>query len=349
MAQTVAPPLTVYEDKLIDQGQLPPDDGQLGGSRAYVTEGQPRLLRIETQLGQTRINDVSSNVQGLQLYGQLETEQYGALSLDFALRRGLGSSQILTLRQSAMPFDKGWKLNNTLGVFTPSSTDLSRNQSRFVLPSSLIEGIGTEWTNERLGVGLSASIGEPSVFEGSQLPRLLGLGGRLAQVSAQFKQDQWQLAFTGTHRSFDASTASTNVSNADTSSRAQNGGFIGLRYALSADTALQFNGLTSSGADGATHHGLWLDATTRSGAHRHGFGLFQFDKDLSWIGQPTTSGISGAYYRYNFGNRQWAIDANLESLSAKDSTSSSGFYGSLNGRYQYARDLSVGGGLAPLW
>jgi hypothetical protein len=106
-----------YEDKLINEGKLAPDDGELGGISNYNADGPPRLLRLETQLGKTKLNEVSTTVRGFNLFGQIDTAQYGGISLDAIFRQSPAFSHILTLRQLGLPAFNGWKANNTLGEY----------------------------------------------------------------------------------------------------------------------------------------------------------------------------------------------------------------------------------------
>ncbi len=346
-AQAQAPAeLPAYEDKLIGGGKLAPDDGELGGISAYNAEGPPRLLRLEAQTGKTKLNEVSTSVRGLSVFGQVDTEQYGGISLDAMFRQTPGFSHILTLRQLGLPTYNGWKANNTLGVFNTSGVELLRKQPRFVLPSSLIEGVGTEWINEAQGLQIAASIGEPSAFEGAQLPRLKTLGGRITQVSAQLDNRPWQFALAAAKERGLNSNVLLDPNFNSTQSPEQSNLFGSVRHELSPFTSLQLNALTSTQQAKPTRHGFWGDTQTSTGPYRHSVGVFQFDPDLAWAGTPITSGISGAYYRYGFSNRRWNIDAGLETLHTEGGTLGNGWFSNLSGRYQFSRDTSLGGGVA---
>jgi hypothetical protein len=339
-----------YEDKLINEGKLAPDDGELGGISNYNADGPPRLLRLEAQLGRTKLNEASTSVRGFNLFGQIDTAQYGGISLDAIFRQSPAFSHILTLRQLGLPAFNGWKANNTLGVFNTSGTELQRKQPRFVLPSNLIEGVGTEWINEAQGLQIAASMGEPSAFEGAQLPRLKTLGGRITQVSAQLDTRPWQFALaaakaTGISTGIPANLLFDPAVN-NTQSADQSNLFASVRHQFSPDTSLQLNALTSAQQAKPSRRGFWGDAQTSSGPHRHSIGVFQFDPDLAWAGTPITSGLSGAYYRYGFSNRRWNIDAGLETLHLENSSLGNGWFGNLSGRYQFSRDTSLGSGVA---
>lgn len=332
---------TPYQDQLIDDGRLPQEDAYAIDEAAYNTKGLPRSLKLETQLGSTRFNESSSDVRGLLLRGQIDTPQYGAFSLDFNYRNAPAAS-IVTLRQNGMPFDGGWQANNVLGIFNTPATDLVRYQPRFALPSTLLQGAGTQWVNDSKAFTASANIGKPVAFEGAILPRLKALGGNIVELNAQGESGGGLTAAAALVAARDV-TDTLDPSNPVRYTR--NGGYVGLKQTL-ARTSFQLNAVASSQAGAGSHAALWLDAQRQDGPVGQTAGLFKFDKDMFWGSNAMVSDISGAYYRYAFRNRRWALDAGVEWLHSPSGSQSDGMYVNGAARYQYSRDISTGGGAA---
>lgn len=325
-----------YQDRLIDGGSLPIDSGAAADERPYDASGWPRSLKLETQLGSTRIGEQTTTARGLALQAQLDTPQYGSLSADVNYRWP-NASGVYTLRQMGMPFDGGWRANNTVGMFNPGGPDLLRLQPRFVLPGALIEGAGTEWLNEGRGLSLYASSGRPGAFIGAQLPRFENLGGTQTQVGLQAGSGPWSAALAG----IDARGVPTDF-NATAAGNRQ--GWAGAVRHSQGNSTFQFNALSTDAAGSGARRGYWADIVSRDGPLTHSAGVFQFDPNLFWGSTPITSDIAGVYYRYGFRNRQWTIDGNVEMLHSPSGLQRDGGYASGSARYQYARDLSFGGG-----
>lgn len=325
-----------YQDKLIDGGKLPLDDGGDGGSAAYNAQGWPRFFKLETQLGSSRIGGETTTVRGASLQAQIDTPQYGALSADINYRSA-PTTGVYTLRQLGMPFDGGWRANNVLGLFNPLGPALMRTQPRFILPTTLINGAGTEWVNDGRGLALSASVGQPGAFDGAQLPRFRSLNGTLTQFGAQAGAGPWSVALAGAAaHQVDAGFDLAPLGDRNSLS-------LALRHA-SGNSALQLNALSSSRSGGGTQRGFWADASTRSGPNTHALGAFQFDPNLYWGATPITSDLAGFYYRYNFRNQQWSVDGGLEALHSPSGLQGDGGFANGSARYQYSRDWSWGGG-----
>lgn len=325
-----------YQDQLIDGGKLPVDDGQGAGARRYDDSGWPRFFKLEMQLGSTRIGNETTTVRGVSVQAQIDTPQYGALSADIAYRAPPVTG-VYTLRQIGMPFDGGWRANNVLGLFSPLTPEMMRNQPRFILPTTLLNGAGTEWSNEGRNLSLSFSSGQPGAFEGAQLPRFRSLDGTLSQFGAQAGSGNWGVALAGivargVASSFDLSTLAD-----------RNTWALALRRGTES-TTLQVNALSSASTGDITRRGFWADLASREGPYTHTFGAFQFDPNLYWGNTPITSDLAGFYYRYNFRNRQWSIDGGVEALHSPSSTLPDGAFASGSVRYQYSRELSWGGG-----
>ena len=108
---------------------------------------------------------------------------------------------------------------------------------------------------------------------------------------------------------------------------------------------VQLNVLESHNTFDGTHSGAWADAYLQRGRVGHGFGAFWLGSSLAWANQLVASDVRGAYYRVNYGSRQWLWDAQIDyTAPLADSGFDTTTFVSSNTRYQLWQDLAVGGG-----
>ncbi len=334
---------SAYVDRLIDGGALAPlivaDDGAEDDA-----SGLPRAFRIEAIASVASGDGPFQRENGLAFGAQLDTMNFGALSIDGVLRNEPGGGAI-SIIQRGMPFDGGWFANNGVGTLYTPSIDLARSQYRFYLPTFPIAGATSEWIRDGQ-LQLQAAAGEPGIFDGLRMNGFDGLGGSLVSAGAQWNlSSQWQAGVQAVDANavdavtrFDGATAT--------------GGPVSAQsfYATAAwqgdATRLQANLLQSdidTGAGAAT--GAWLDGVTRDGRITHHYGVFRFDPGLSWGYSPVSSDLEGAYYRGSYQSRRWLFDGGIDSVQ---SISGNGIAGRLytgSARYQISRDLGVGASL----
>ena len=172
----------VYEDKLIDAGNLAPIVADEEDA-SFNPEGWSRAWRIEAFTSHFDQGGVVTRENGLAFNGRLETPNYGAFTLDSEMRSNARSS-IFTLWQRGMPFDNGWRANNVVGMLNTMGIDLSRSQYRFFLPSFPIAGAQTEWLRDK-DIQLQASVGEPGLYNGLRVSGFTRLNGSVTTLGAQ--------------------------------------------------------------------------------------------------------------------------------------------------------------------
>ncbi len=107
---------------------------------------------------------------------------------------------------------------------------------------------------------------------------------------------------------------------------------------------MQFNFIDSQSNEGRHNLGAWFDGETRVGRYRQNFGVFRFERDMSWGYIPVNSDLLGGYYRVNYSSQQWIWAAGLDSVGSVTGRGVSGNFATGNVRYQVDRSLGVGGG-----
>lgn len=338
------PPTERYQDRLINDGGLAPDDESLGAP--YNPEGWARYWRVEGVSSYYDQQGLITRENGLRLSGRLDTPTYGALSVDATVRVSPGSF-IATLVQRDMPFDNDWRANNSLGVVTTLGIDLTRAQYRFYIPTFASLGATTEWIHDG-DLQLQASVGEPGNFDGFRLSGFQSLHGVLATVGAQWAfAPQWQagaqyIDTQGVESPFAVGGSSSGTGTGTIDSRAA---YASLAW-TGVDTRLQANVLTSdASSDGQSVRatGLWLDGRTLWNGITHNYGIFRLEPGLAWGYQPINNDIEGAYYRFAYGNRRWQMDGGIDQLNSVSGRGSNGTYLTINGRYQINTRMAAGG------
>ncbi len=326
----------------------------------YNAQGWQRGISLQlTRNLQTYQNDsaVSGNrrtdTQGVQIDAYVETPNFGALSI-YALALGGRNTSGLTswsLRQSALPFDSGWRADNALGATNLFVPELARRNSRLALPSPQVLGGSTIWRNEgsSSALVLGASVGEPGRFEGFPQSRFVGLGGQVNSFFAQTTQGEWTAAAAlaqGNNILPDAAPVTGDELNNRAARISPRGFYVSAaRTDLTAGASWQASAVGSS-ISGVDASGVWADAIWRDGGHQHQASIFRFTQGLTWIDRPLAADLQGGSYRYNYLSLRWDLAANIESFASVSGQSPNGWYASASGRRLLSATLSSGGGFA---
>lgn len=326
-----------YEDKLIDGGKLAPLPSEEGDLQSYNTSGPARAWRVEGFGSRIEQGTTIRHENGMVLSGRLDTADYGAISLDGTLRGGSGGS-IFTLWQRGLAFDDGWRANNALGMLNTPAIALSRQQFRFYLPTFPIIGGSTEWLQND-NVQIQASLGEAGLYNGLRLPGFSRLGGVIATGGAQLALGpEWNAGV----QFADARDVHAGLSAEDPKTTGRS--WFGSTAWQEGPNRVQLNLLDSQRDAGRHNFAWWVDGEARLGRYRQNYGLFRFDRDMSWGYSPINSDVEGGYYRVNYASQQWIWTAGLDSVSSISGRGTSGNFLTGNVRYQVDRSLGVGGG-----
>ena len=334
--ETPSPP--VYEDRLIDTGNLAPlpDDS---ANLTYNADGQPRSWRLEAFGSNINSGGTSRRENGFSFGGRYDTTDYGALSLDGTFRNGANSS-LFTVWQRGLAFDDDWRANNGAGMLNTPAIELMRNQYRFYLPTFPIVGLQTELLHDS-DLQIQVSLGEPGSFNGLRLAGFSRLGGSLFTGGAQWVvAPQWLAGFQFADAQAVGSSLDPAAPDAKTSGRS----WYGSMAWKDTNSRVQFNLIDSEIGQGAYRHGFWFDAETRDGHYSHNYGLFKLDPHVVWGYLPFIEDTVGGYYRVNYRSQQWLWTAGLDSVNSISGNGVSGVYGTGSVRYQVNRSLGVGGG-----
>jgi hypothetical protein len=353
-AQNASPPATngtsapAYVDRVIEG--LPPEPPEDAEAYAYDREGSPRFLRLETRLGTQPFDQARKTRLGYGIYGLLETPNHGTLSIDgtYAPR---DSSGALTLRQRAMPLSGGWLMSNELGVINPPAPGILRLPARIYIPSTIVQGVSTEWENPGRGVQLQASTGEPGRLDFlpvngfRKLPGLRTSFGGQWHLNANDANPLSSQGWTVAVRHEDA----RQVSNLDVPQQANdivdaNSTLLALRHE-GAEHRIQGQVLrTQADNVNGARSGFWIDGEWDDGPRKHGLGAYRLEQDLSWANLPLANDLVGAYARTSWRTRQWSAEGSVDWLDSISGRSGSGFFATGSARWRINRDHTVGAG-----
>ena len=353
-AQNAAPnantPAPAYVDRVIEN--LPPEPATEAEAYTYNPEGPPRFLRLETRLGTEPFDQTHAVRIGYGIYGLVETPNHGALSIDgtYAPR---GSNGTLTLRQRAMPLEGGWLVSNEVGVINSPAPDLTRLPTRVYLPSSILQGLSTEWGNPGRGVQLQAATGEPGQLTFLPASGFRGLPGRRTTLGGQWQVGAAETGalssqgWTGAVRHEDA----RGVSTFDTPQQPgdlvdANSTLLALRH-QGAEHRIQGQVMNTQASNlRGGRNGYWIDGEWDDGPRRHGAGAYRLEPDLSWANLPMANNIVGAYLRSSWRTRQWSAEGSVDWLDTISGTRGSGFFATGSARWRLNRDNALGVGTA---
>lgn len=335
------------------EGVSPLEENE-GNVREYNNEGWPRGISLQltrnfhsSQNAAASAANMRTDTQGFQLDGFVETPNYGALSIHALALGGNGSTGLTSwsLRQTGLPFDGGWRVDNALGTTNLLIPELSRRNSRLALPSPQVLGGSTVWRNEGVNsLVIGASAGEPGRFEGFPQSRFVGSGGEVSSVFAQVTRGEW----TGAAVVAQGNRVLPEVAVDDGNTKRINprGFYVSAaRNESTTGVSWQASALGSS-SEGVDATGLWADATWRDGGSRHQVSLFRFTEGLTWIDRPLPTDLQGAAYRYDYNALRWDLSANVEGFQSVSGLNPDGWFASTSGRWLVDSKLSVGGGFA---
>lgn len=330
-----------YQDRVIEGLKAPIEDADVAALANYNPEGWTRQLRFETRIGQDSFNNTGQRrTGGVALYGLIETPNHGVLSVDGQLASN-PSGGILTLRQRGLPLDGGWFVNNDLGIIGSLAPSLTQRASRVYVPSYLLEGVATEWTNPGRGLQLQASSGQPGRLDGSLIGRFKRLPGTVTSAGMQLDLAPWAFAARLAQASGVALTEDPTLFGGPFDARSAQ---LAVRREIGEQSLQASLVSTASSALAQTQSGVWVDGETRDGPRAYSAGLFWLEPGLTWAGQPMASDAAGAYVRSSWQTRQWSAEAGLDLLRSVSNPSNTGTFLTGSGRWRYSRSVSFGAG-----
>lgn len=325
-----------YADRLIKPEALWADPDAVS-EESYDDSGPARSVRLE--LVKTMLNRNGQKVQenGILFSLHRETENYGALSVEGSVREGSG---VVTVWQRNLPFDNGWRVNNGLGMLNTPSIDLARRQYRFFVPTTVMQGVSTEWTNGT-GTQISAGVGQPAQYAGIRVPTLVRMSGNVFSAGGQITPApnlEAGIQLVG------ANGISLNASPDSRSPELSTTGALASVAWKGAGSQVQANVIAVDSNINGLHGGGWVDGKFRGEQVDHNAGIFRLAPGLLWGNQQIVSDLQGAYYRANYQSRQWQWDGGVDYATPVSGAYHSTLYVTGNGRYQFSRDWAVGGG-----
>jgi hypothetical protein len=352
-AQAPAPAAAAagYQDRVIAGGTLKPDISN-GDMDSGDGAGLARSLQIDGILA-----DLSSHGGGPSTHAfesgfiakyQWDTLNYGAWSLDASARLGSaelgpaeqGQGGALTLRERGLAFDGGWSADNALGDVNSPDIGLARLQTRFFLPTASMQGVSSEWRGPQ-GLELLGGAGQPGIYDGIEIPDFKSLPGSMATFGAQFSPAAHWSVGGQIIEAHDVNLAIGALVDGS-ALRSSTATLLSAAWADQGER-LQFNVLDDDISAKGNGVGAWLDATETRGHVQQTAGLFRIDPDMSWGNQVISNDLEGGYYRFDYQDRRWILDAGVDEVRSVSGLGSDITFLTGDARYQLARDWGVGG------
>ncbi len=361
-AAALPDPAPAYEDRLISGGGLAPDISP-GDNSTSDTTGLARSIRVDAIASVLRQQGANASPDrhetGIVTDAQWDTVSYGAWSANLAARfggdnarangdGGQGDRHIaFAVHQRAMPFDDGWQTDNALGDLNAPLINLAREQPRFILAQSPMQGLETEWRGPA-GLQIVAGGGEPGTYDGIKVPTFTTLGGSTATLGAQWSPSaRWSVGgdFAAANNvSLYYQPLDSNLSPA-TPTPPRVSTETGLLTAAwkGAGVRVQGNLIDGRVGDNSNAFGAWVDAALTRGALTQTFGAFRIDPNLAWGTQPITSDVQGGYYRLDWQSRRWYADFGVDEVKSVSGKGADATFINTDARYQLSRDVGIGG------
>jgi hypothetical protein len=349
-----------YQDHYIAGGTLRPDisvgevsaDQSAGLARAVRVDGVAGVLTQDGPGGHTHVDQ-----EGAMVSAQWDTRSWGAWSLDaaggtptpegFSNITGSGNPSF-ALVQRGMPFNGGWQADNGVGDLNSPLIGLARQQPRFLLTSSPMLGLTSEWRGPSQ-LQIVAGGGEPGVFEGLAVPSFQTLGGATATLGAEWSPaPHWALGGQA------ITTRDTNLYDYNYGIPLQNvlEGSAPARFSSTTgyltaawqenNAHAQLNVVDGSVNGNGNAVGAWLDASATQGFVTHSAGLFRIEPNLAWGDQPLASDIEGEYYRLNYLSRRWLADVGVDVARSVSGTGADVTFFTGDTRYQLTTSTGIG-------
>lgn len=343
-----APAGETYVDRVLQAGSL--DAFPADGDDVYDDQGLPRSWSVDANAGSTTVDGRRQSEYGVSASGYWETAAWGSYSLLGGLYKSFFSDTaepIGTLWQRGLHLDGGWQLDNGLGVVNTPLTALQRAQTRFFLPAAPVLGFSSEW-NRAGAVQLMAATGTPGQYQSGRLSGFDAGSGRTDAFAADLALGQHAEIALAYLANRDRATGDGALDVADAESIFAGGAW------QQGPSRMQLNLLSTDygsmriddpGADPAVSsaRGGWLDLGTQQGRYQHDVGVYHFDPELSWGGEPMNSDADGGYYRIGHQKMRWSWGGSVDYLRPVTVPEDDSVYGSGNVRYQARSATGIGG------
>jgi hypothetical protein len=343
------PGANVYQDKFINGGTLVPDISK-GDAQTDSDQGLARSLQIDGVVSALSSRDGASSTNleenGFIAKSQWETASYGAWSFDGSARAGgsggpteQGQGGSVTLRERAMPFDGGWQADNAMGDLNTPDIGLARLEPRFILPTSLMQGLTTEWRGPD-SLQVVAGGGVPGLYNGIVVPDFQTLGGTTATAGAQWSpSSHWTVGgqFIDAH---DTNLAIGTAVDADT--RFSSNTELLTAAWKDGGKRLDLNLVDSDISGKANAVGGWVDGSITQGRFQQSGGVFRIDPNMTWGNQLIANDMEGGYYRFDYQGRRWMTDVGVDEVHSVSGLGSDITFLTGDAHYQLSRDWGVG-------
>ena len=351
-------PALGYQDKVMAIDPREAVDEEVKDT--YNANGLPRAWSIETSTDVRNTAGVQNSATGLRLNGYTDTLHYGSLSGNLSLQQqnGANANASLVLRQIGMPFNRGWKLDNAVGMVNLPMVDLARNSQRITLTTPSMMGVNS--TLRQNGLGLMASTGRAGQFSGYPVAGFTLNDGNynMAGVTKEIAGGNggggglWKVGgMVANAQNVSSVLAQTpggpgrmNAQGLYLSAKREfaTSSHWGEPYAQVNVVSSQNTGNDSTGLRNPAAGGLWAEGGFGMGTHRNNWGVFRLDPSLAWLDLPMASDLQGGYWRHAWRTRQWSVESGVELLNSISGTNPQGYFANNNLRYQYSSVMSFG-------
>ncbi|MEJ2059760.1 MAG: hypothetical protein P8Y64_04660 [Gammaproteobacteria bacterium] len=282
--------------------------------------------------------------QGLLGRWQQETLNFGTLDLTALVRDyrsdpgnpflNTGSGGHFTLLQHNFALTPNLLMNNAVGVARTPGNTLINGGYRIRLPSSLIEGVGSQTLSHNGTLTLLS--GDTGNYQGTAVQDFQSTQGQLTEAGYEHRfGSRWRAAarIVSLHGHEDVANHETAVGAVEYNNRDN-----------SQDYQLHVM------QDSLGHNGSWLDTRFTGRRWTNRFGLYRMDPGLLWTDAPIINDTQGVYARADLSRSLYNVNlgGDWSQTNLNDDPTLAGIdYTNLyaNGNYRLNYKLTIGGSL----
>lgn len=206
-----------------------------------------------------------------------------------------------------------------------------------------MDGVSTEVANAA-GTTFNASAGRPVLFSGVRVPFVVDMPGRVYAVGAQTAITpnlQAGIQFAGA----EGVSAGWSLANQRGKGAYSSNGAIASAAWSGNGVQVQANAIAVDSSFAGLNGGTWVDGIYHGDSVDHAAGLFWMQPGLTWGNQQVVTDLRGAYYRASSaGGGQWLWDGGVDYAEPVSGAYRGSTFFTGSARYQYSRNLGVGGG-----